>query len=509
MSTTKIRKNATANIIGVVGLIIISFLLSPFLVQTLGDTKYGIWTIAVSFTGYMGLLDLGLSSAVIKYVAEYRGIRDQQKINAIISTSMILFCIAGGVIILLSPLMADLIVNLINIDPSLSSLVHLLIIIVSFDISIVVVGGLYKGIFGGFQQYAIINYVQIISATYKAVMFYLFLTNGFDLISMGYVSITANLLSILIFYVILRNTHPDVRFEIKLYNKASASKIIHYSKYTFIGMIANQIIFYSDAFVIGYFMSAAAVTYYSIPWALSEYTKKISMAISQTYAPAISEKQATGDYDHIRTLYTSGVKYMIIISNLLSVGVMVLGGAFIAIWMGPKYRELCEQVLIILLINQYVLGPQLVSSSVLKGLAKQKKYSYASMVVSILNLVLSIALVQKWGIVGVAIGAAIPQIIFNGLYVPWMTLKIIDLSVWTYFKKTYLLSIVPTIVLFASLFFVRVNHDPQGYFELLFYALTCTVLYLITVYYFMLDSGEKKYIQDKALSTFKMVKERM
>ncbi len=509
MSTTQIRKNSTANIIGVAGLIIISFLLSPFLVQTLGDTKYGIWTIAVSFTGYMGLMDFGLSSAVIKYVSEYKGIGDQKKINSIISTSMVLFCMASGAIILLSPFMADLIVNLINIDPSLSSLVHLLIIIVSFDIGIVVVGGLYRGIFGGLQQYEIINYVQIISATYKAVMFYLFLTNGFELISMGYISITANLLSILIFYIILKKTHPAVRFELKLVNKSSRSKIIRYSKHTFVGMVANQIIFYSDAFVIGYFMSAAAVTYYSIPWALSEYTKKISMAISQTYAPAISEKEATGNFDHIRTLYTSGVKYMIIISNLLSVGVMVLGGAFIAIWMGPKYRELCEQVLIILLINQYVMGPQLVSSAVLKGLAKQKKYSYASILVSIINLFLSILLVQKWGIVGVAIGAALPQIIFNGLYVPWMTLKIIDLSAWTYFKETYLLSIVPTVILFSSLYFVRVNHDPQGYFELLFYAFTCTALYLIAVYYFMLNSGEKKYIQEKAVAMLKIVKKKV
>ena len=503
MSTNKIRKNSIANVIGVVGLIIIAFIMSPFLVSTLGDTKYGIWTIAVSFTGYMGLLDFGISSAVNKYVAQYNGLRDQQRINSIISTAMVLFCVMGMVVILVSPFMADLIVGLINIDSSLSSVVHLLIIIVSFDIGIVVVVGLYKGIFGGFQQYTVINYVLIISSVYKAVMWYLFLTNGFELISMGLVSITANLFAVLIFYVLLRKLHPAVRFEIKLYNKSSSSKIIHYSKYTFLAMLANQIIFYSDAFVIGYFMSAAAVTYYSIPWALSEYTKKISLAISQTYAPAISEKEAIGDIDHIKMLYTNAVKYMIIISNLLSVGVMVLGGAFIAMWMGPKYRELCEQVLIILLINQYILGPQLVSYAVLKGLAKQKKYSYMSMAVSILNLILSIILVQKWGIVGVAIGAALPQVIFHGFYVPWITLKVIDLSAWSYFKETYLLSIIPTVILFSSLFFIRVNHYPEGYFELLFSAFICAIVYLVAVYYFMLNSDEQKYIHNKFLLLLK------
>lgn len=497
MATNKIRKNAIANVIGTFGLIIIAFIMSPFLVNTLGDTKYGIWTIAVSFTGYMNLLDFGITSAVNKYVAEYNGSRDQQKINKIFSTAMILFCVMGVVIVLLSPIMADLVVSLINIDESLVSVVHLLIIIVSFDIGIFVIGGLYKGIFGGYQEYAVINYIQITSAIYKAVMFYLFLSNGFELISMGLVSITANLLSILIFYIVLRRMHPEVRFETRLFSKSSSSKIIHYSKYTFLAMFANQIIFYSDAFVIGYFMSAAAVTYYSIPWALSEYTKKISLAISQTYAPAISEKEAMGDLDHIKILYTNGVKYMIIISNLLSVGMLVLGGAFIAIWMGPKYRELCETVLIILFINQYILGPQLISYAVLKGLAKQKRYSYMSMVVSILNLILSIMLVQKWGIIGVAIGAAIPQVLFHGLYVPWITLKILDMSAWDYFKKTYLLSIIPTFILLATLLLIREYQYPEGYFELLLSASLCTMAYLIAVYYFMLNSNEQVQVNNK------------
>lgn len=497
MSTNKIRKNAIANIIGTFGLIIIAFIMSPFLVNTLGDTKYGIWTIAVSFTGYMSLLDFGISSAVNKYVAQYEGLNDQQKINSIISTAMILFFFMGMAIILLSPFMADLVVSLINIDDSLSSVVHLLIIIVAFDIGIFVVAGLYRGVFGGYQQYAVINYIKIASAVYKAVVFYLFLSNGFELLSMGLISITANLLSIIVFYIMLRRMHPAVRFEIKLFGKSSGSKIIHYSKYTFLAMFANQIIFYSDAFVIGYFMSAAAVTYYSIPWSLSEYTKKVSLAISQAYAPAISEKEAMGDLDHIKELYMNGVKYMIIISNLLSVGFLVLGGAFVAIWMGPKYRELCELVLIILFVNQYILGPQLISYAVLKGLAKQKKYSYMSVAVSIINLVLSIILVQKWGIVGVAIGAALPQIIFHGLYVPWITLKTLDLSAWEYFKKTYLLSIIPTFILFMSLFYMREYHYPQEYFELLLSAFMCTTLYLVSVYYFMLNSTDRKHICNK------------
>lgn len=492
MSTTKIGKNAVANIVGMLGQIAIAFVISPFLVHTLGDTKYGIWVIAVAFTGYMNLLDLGLSSAVNKYVAKYSSLKDQKNINAIVSTAFVLFFFMGLIIVLISPWMADLIVNIINIEESLKNLVHLLIIVVSFDIAIFVINGLFKGIFGGFQHYSIINITQIISAAYKALMFYVFLSQGHDLVAMGVISITANIFTMLIYFFLLRKNYPQVSFELRMVSRGKASKIFHYSKFTFLAMLANQIIYYSDTFVIGYFLTAAAVTYYAIPWTLAEYTKKISMAISKTYIPAISEKEASGDLEMVRSIYISGTKYMIIISNLLSIGMIVMGGAFIAIWMGPKYRELGEAVLILLFINQYFQGPQQISYSILLGLSKQKHYSYMSIVVSVVNLILSILLVQKWGIVGVALGAVIPQVIFYGLYVPWLTLRTIKISAWYYFRQTHLKGIIPSLVLFACLKYVATYHFPDGYIELLVSAAVCALIYLLFVFYIMLDRSEKE-----------------
>ena len=501
---TKIRRNVIANITGMIIQIIIAFILSPFLVHTLGDAKYGIWTIAVAFTGYMNLLDFGLTSAVTKYVSQYSSIKDNKNVNAIVSTSFALFFVMGVIIVLVSPLMADFIVKIVNIDDSLVDVVHLLIIIVSFDIAIFVISGLFKGIFGGFQHYSIINITQIISALYKALMFYYFLSQGHDLIAMGLISISANIMAMVIFYSLLKKNYPQVSIEFKVVNKLSASKILHYSKYTFIAMMANQLIYYSDAFVIGYFMSAAAVTYYSIPWTLAEYTKKVSMAISQTYTPATSETHAIGGLENIKPLYLSGTKYMIIISNLLSIGMIVFGGAFIALWMGEKYKELCETVLIILFVNQIFQGPQQISYSILQGLAKQKYYSYISMGVSIVNLILSILLVQKWGIVGVALGAAIPQILFHGLYVPWSTLKTINLSVREYIKETYIPSIIPSIILFITLYVVTIYFYPDSYFKLLASAFICALIYLFFVFVFMFDINEKSMAINFLRKRFKL-----
>ena len=78
--------------------ILISFLLTPFIIKYLNIAGYGVWTIVSSVIGYYGLLDLGVTSAVIRYVALYLGQKDSRAFNEIISTSISIFCIIGVIV---------------------------------------------------------------------------------------------------------------------------------------------------------------------------------------------------------------------------------------------------------------------------------------------------------------------------------------------------------------------------------------------------------------------------
>jgi O-antigen/teichoic acid export membrane protein len=47
---------------------VVPFFLIPFVVRHLGAAGYGVWILAVSAASYLNLLDLGLRSAVIRFV---------------------------------------------------------------------------------------------------------------------------------------------------------------------------------------------------------------------------------------------------------------------------------------------------------------------------------------------------------------------------------------------------------------------------------------------------------
>jgi len=491
-SGKKIANALLSNNAAVLIRVIVAFFLSPFLVHSLGDTKYGIWTIMAALSGYMCLLDLGIVSALTRFSSKHYQTHNTEKLNEVVSTCLFIFLAITSILLISSPFIAQGVVSFLDFEPGLSDVIYLVVIIISFDISLFVISGVFRGTFAGFLRHDILSITGITSALYKALMFYIFLSQGYGLVAMGLIAVSANVLAMTIYYIILKRKFTFIEIKLKYVSKGSISKIFAFSKYTFISMLANQIIFYSDSFVIGYFLSAAAVTHYTIPWSLMEYVKSFCLAISGTYIAVFSEHEALGDKERLYSSYITATKFMLGFSNLLCIGMMVFGGAFISVWMGPKYGEIGQPIIIIFAVIQLVMSPQLISLSMLQGLHKHKLYSYLSFGVSVINLILSIYLVQEHGLVGVAIGAAIPQIIFYIFFVPKFTTKMMGRTLWPYLKETYLKLAIPSVALFFSLKFFLDNYYPDGYLVLISQALACAVLYLVLIYIFSLTKDEKQ-----------------
>ena len=255
--------------------------------------------------------------------------------------------------------------------------------------------------------------------------------------------------------------------------------------------------YYSDAFVIGFFMSAAAITYYTIPWSPSEYTNKLIHAIAETFVPVFSEQDATQGNQAIYATYVSGTKFMLMISNLLCIGVLVMGDNFVSLWMGEKYAVACSTILSIMFFTQLIKGPQLLSYSILLGTANHRKFSFYNFAFSLLNLVLGIIFIQRYGLIGVAGATAFTQICFYGIITPILTSRVIGSSLLEYLRETYLRIVPASLVLLVMLvWFARVN-PPDSYLLLISQALFAAVIYVFVCYWTLLNRQERQFLVEK------------
>ena len=66
-------------------------LVTPFLVFNLGTERYGIWMLVNAVTGTMGVFNLGLGEATIKYVSSYRARMDLHGVVRVVRSTLTVY----------------------------------------------------------------------------------------------------------------------------------------------------------------------------------------------------------------------------------------------------------------------------------------------------------------------------------------------------------------------------------------------------------------------------------
>src|SRR5450631_3448675 len=83
-----IARNVLFNWFGTIANMAVGFFLSPFILHRLGDLAYGVWVRAVSVVAYLGLLDLGMQSAVLRFVSKGYTTQDHRGASDALSAAL-------------------------------------------------------------------------------------------------------------------------------------------------------------------------------------------------------------------------------------------------------------------------------------------------------------------------------------------------------------------------------------------------------------------------------------
>ena len=81
--------------------VLTSFLLTPFFINELGSTHYGLWLLVLSILGWFNVVDLGFPQAVGRQIVQALELNDKKRVNVIFSTGIVLFTVLGGFSVLI------------------------------------------------------------------------------------------------------------------------------------------------------------------------------------------------------------------------------------------------------------------------------------------------------------------------------------------------------------------------------------------------------------------------
>lgn len=468
--------------------IIVTFFMMPFVIGHLGDRWYGLWILAATFVGYYGLLDLGLTKANERFISRALGREEAEEVDIVFNTCLGLFIcaailtvIASLVIVIVTPHFVD------NVADARIFRIVTLIIGVTMAISFPIRA--YNGFLHSHIRFDVVNIMAIIKLVLRTALIVYFLSRGFGIIALAYISFAVEVAQgIVTIYYVNRN-YPELDTGRRFFQKSRIRSILGYSIYSFLATVGERLRFHLSALIITAFLGLSLVTHYNIGSRVANYYLLMISSAIALVMPVFSRLEGQNDYNSIRKNYLFVTKLNTILSVFAGGSILIYGKAFLLCWMGPEYSD-SWTVLVILVIGLLFNTIQIASKTVLFSLSKHRMYAITVTVEGVANLLLSLILIRKYGIFGVAMGAAIPMLVTNIFIIPTYTNRVIGMRITRYARIVLGTMLLGAAVHLASWYVIR-GMISTSYAAILVPATVTSVVFLMLNTFIVLNREER------------------
>jgi O-antigen/teichoic acid export membrane protein len=150
---------------------------------------------------------------------------------------------------------------------------------------------------------------------------------------------------------------------------------------------------------------------------------------------------------------------------------------------GARYVPHSYPVLVVMIIPFALMLAQAASTRILFGLGKHQTMASITVIEGIANLILSIALVRPLGIVGDALGTAIPLSFTCLVFLPRHLKKQIGVPVGTFLREAYTLPILLTVPLVGALWLANRYFYPRNLIQLTIETSLVTSVYAVGLFW--------------------------
>jgi O-antigen/teichoic acid export membrane protein len=421
--------------------ILVGIFLSPFILHRLGDTAFGIWVLIFSVTGYYGIFDFGIRSSIIRYVSKFTATRDVDEVNRLINTAIFTYTAIGAASILVTLVGCLYVDRWFHVGPGFQSAARWLLLLVGVSVALSFPLGVFGGMLEGLQKFDVLNWTNTVSSLLRVVLIVFFLNRGYGLLTAALITVGVPLVAAVIRGFVALWALP-VTFSWKYVDRDAFRHMANYSGVTFMIIVASRLRFKTDALVIGKFLGAAAITYFYAGSRLVDYAGEVVSSLAQIFVPMSSQSDAAGNMDRLRKIFVAGNRACAFTTLPMTAVFIILGKSIIEVWLGKKYVAQGYPVLLVLTIPYTVMLVQSASGRILFGMGKHGKMAVVTMIEGTANLLLSILLVRPFGIIGDAIGTAIPLAGTFLLFMPFHLCSRLGIRVTTYLRQAYVLPLL-------------------------------------------------------------------
>ena len=392
-----VAKNTAFMTFASIGQKIISFVYFTIVARSIGVAGTGKYFFALSFTTiFVVFVDLGLTNVLVRESAKVK-----EKIQKYFSSVLVAKVVLG----IISYIALIVVINAMDYESETKYLVYISGITMLTDSIHLSVYGILRAI--GNLKYEAVGIVLSQLAT--LILGTIFIVFKFPLV---YLMVAFAIPSFL--NVIYASTILYKKYGVKLsprYDREILKYIIPIAIPFALAAIFSRVYSYIDSILLSKLAGDHAVGLYSVPYKIAYAFQFIPFALAAALYPRFSEC-FVHDKKRLSFLFERGIKYLLIVSLPIVVGINVLSYDIVVTFFTKSYIDsiLPLQILMIGVVFAYL---NIAIGSLLNACSRQGTQTTFVGIVMVINIIMNVLLIPKFGVVGAAISACVGNIILT------------------------------------------------------------------------------------------------
>lgn len=489
----QLKAGAALNYVSICLNMVVGLIYTPYMLRMLGQSEYGLYSLAASIIAYLTVLDLGFGNAIIRYTAKFRAEGKQREQEEMFGMFFILYIGIGAIAMIAGSVLSLNVENMFSrsMTDTEVSRTRIMLWLMTFNLAFTFPMSIWGSIMSAYERFVFQRIVSIVRSVLNPVVMILLLVIGYKAVAMVVVTTLFNVATLLVnwWYCKYRLT---IKVRFAKFKWGFLKEVSIYSFWIFLNAIMDRIYWSTGQFVLGIYKGSVAIAVYAVAIQLESMYMMFSTAISSVFLPKVTSMVTKGSSDEeISDLFirTGRIQY-IVMAYILSAFV-VFGKQFIILWAGDDYAD-AYYLTLMFFVPLTVPLIQNLGILILQARNQMKFRSMLYIVIALCSLGLSIYLAQIYGGYGCAFATGMALLIGQGLIMNIYYQKKQRINIKVFWWEILKMSIVPAVFIVVGLY--ALNHfEPSNMTVLDFakYLILYTVLYIPLFLIFSINKEEK------------------
>jgi O-antigen/teichoic acid export membrane protein len=442
----RVAAGTATNLAGQAVVVLSLIALAPIIVHAVGATDYGVWVLIGSVASFGFLIELGISAALVKYVAEHAARAEVQEAARMIGAATWLYTVLGAGVAAAGLVLALAVPAVIDFHGAIGRLARPLAMLMALDVGMSVVAIAPLAVLKGLQRFPVVNAINGAGALVGVGLTIAALAAGAGIVGVAAVGALNSALTYAVSLLVARRTVPEYMAIPIRRDRSRVRRLLKFSRSIAVLQVAVQMQTKLDAVVIAAALPVRLLAPYNFGQRLAAGTGIATDQFGKVLLPLATEVGATRDRAALRALFLTATRLTLAIALGVGLPLALLGGPILKLWVGNAFAGY-GTVVTLLAVAAIVDLPSNPAAYVLQSIERHGPIAWMALGSGVANVGLSVALVGPYGINGVAAATLVASTAEIALFVIPYAARVLGVPLREFASEVVLRLATPAVVL--------------------------------------------------------------